>query len=115
MDNYFLFEFGDKGNLQPARDLYINGNSFSFSYFIEKTEIPDSKKLKVKMEGIDYNYFKYMIQVVIQTNTQNGPFSTPPAPIKGNILNIKDSNSVVFGYFKVCEFDEFMLEDIIID
>ena len=35
--------------------------------------------------------------------------------IKGNILNIKDSNSVVFGYFKVCEFDEFMLEDIIID
>ena len=61
------------------------------------------------------NYFKYMIQVVIQTNTQNGPFSTPPAPIKGNILNIKDSNSVVFGYFKVCEFDEFILEDIIID
>lgn len=115
MDNYFLFEFGDKGNLQPARDLYINGNSFSFSYFIEKTEIPNSKKLKVKMEGIDYNYFKYMIQVVIQTNTQNGPFSTPPAPIKGNILNIKDSNSVVFGYFKVCEFDEFILEDIIID
>ena len=43
MDNYFLFEFGDKGNLQPARDLYINGNSFSFSYFIDKTEIPDSK------------------------------------------------------------------------
>ena len=115
MDNYFLFEFGDKGNLQPARDLYINGNSFSFSYFIEKTEIPNSKKLKVKMEGIDYNYFKYMIQVVIQTNTQNGPFSTPPAPIKGNILNIKDSNSVVFGYFKVCEFDEFILENIIID
>ena len=56
-----------------------------------------------------------MIQVVIQTNTQNGPFSTPPAPIKGNILNINDSNSVVFGYFKVCEFDEFILEDIIID
>ena len=67
------------------------------------------------MEGIDYNYFKYMIQVVIQTNTQNGPFSTPPAPIKGNILNIKDSNSVVFGYFKVCEFDEFVIEYIIID
>ena len=41
------------------------------------------------MEGIDYNYFKYMIQVVIQTNTQNGPFSTPPAPIKGNILNMQ--------------------------
>ena len=33
----------------------------------------------------------------------------------GNILNVKDSNSVVFGYFKVCEFDEFVLEDIIID
>ena len=115
IDNYFLFEFGDKGNLQPARDLYINGNSFSFSYFMEKTEIPETNKLRVKMEGIDYNYFKYMLQIVVQTNTQNGPFSTPPAPIKGNIINVYDNNSTVFGYFKVCEFDEFILEDIIID
>ena len=114
-DNYFLFEFGKRGNLQVARDLYINGNSFSFSYFIDEDDIPESKKLKVKMEGINYNYFKYMLQVLIQTNTQNGPFSTPPAPIKGNINNINNSEDTVFGYFKVCEYDEFILEDIIID
>ena len=31
LDNYYLFEYGKKGNLQPARDLYINGNSFTLS------------------------------------------------------------------------------------
>ena len=114
-ENYFLFEFGDKGNLQVARDLYINGNSFTFSYFINKNEIPETKKLKVKMEGVNYNYFKYMLQILIQTNTQNGPFSTPPAPIKGNIINNNNELDNVFGYFKVCEYDEYLLEDIIID
>lgn len=114
-DNYFLFEFGDKGNIQVARDLYINGNSFTFSYFINKNQIPESKKLKVKMEGINYNYFKYMLQILIQTNTQNGPFSTPPASIKGNINNVNNDDDIVFGYFKVCEYDEYVLEEIIID
>ena len=88
LDNYYLFEYGKKGNLQPARDLYINGNSFTFSYFMNKDDIPQNRELSVRMEGIDYDYFKYMIQIVIQTNTQNGPFSTPPAPILGNIVNI---------------------------
>ena len=115
LDNYFLFEFGEKGNLQVARDLYINGNSFTFSYFINKDQIPNSKKLRVKMEGINYYYFKYMLQILIQTNTQNGPFSTPPATIKGNIINQNNNSNDVFGYFKVCEYDEYILEDIIID
>ncbi len=67
------------------------------------------------MEGVNYNYFKYMLQILIQTNTQNGPFSTPPAPIKGNIINNNNELDNVFGYFKVCEYDEYLLEDIIID
>ena len=115
LDNYYLFEYGKKGNLQPARDLYINGNSFTFSYFIDKNNIPQNRELIVRMEGIDYDYFKYMIQIVIQTNTQNGPFSTPPAPILGNIINSKNDDSTVFGYFKVCEYDEFILKNIFIE
>ena len=115
LDNYYLFEYGKKGNLQPARDLYINGNSFTFSYFMNKDDIPQNRELSVRMEGIDYDYFKYMIQIVIQTNTQNGPFSTPPAPILGNIVNINNNESTVFGYFKVCEYDEYVLKNILID
>ena len=54
-----------------------------------------------------------MIQIVIQTNTPNGPFSTPPAPILGNIVN-NNNESTVFGYFKVCEYDEYVLKNILI-
>ena len=56
-----------------------------------------------------------MLQILIQTNTQNGPFSTPPASIKGNINNVNNDDDIVFGYFKVCEYDEYVLEEIIID
>ena len=115
LDNYYLFEYGKKGNLKHERDLYINGNSFTFSYFMNKDDIPQNRELSVRMEGIDYDYFKYMIQIVIQTNTQNGPFSTPPAPILGNIVNINNNESTVFGYFKVCEYDEYVLKNILID
>ena len=40
-DNYYLFEFG-KGNLQPADDIYIEGNNFTFSYFINKNKIQNN-------------------------------------------------------------------------
>ena len=82
---------------------------------MNKDDIPQNRELSVRMEGIDYDYFKYMIQIVIQTNTQNGPFSTPPAPILGNIVNINNNESTVLGYFKVCEYDEYVLKNILID
>jgi hypothetical protein len=112
-ENYYLFEFGE-GNLQPARDLYIDGNEFSFSYFINKKKIKNNQ-LNIKMEGVDFDYFKFMIQIVIQTNTQNGPFSTAPSSIKGNIYCVNNEDLNPFGYFKVCEFDTYALKDINID
>ena len=112
-ENYYLFEFGE-GNLQPARDLYIDGNEFSFSYFINKKKIKNNE-LNIKMEGVDFDYFKFMIQIVIQTNTQNGPFSTAPSSIKGNIYCVNNEDLNPFGYFKVCEFDTYTLKDINID
>ena len=102
----------------------IIGNAFEYSWTSPKSnakqskykdDIPQNRELSVRMEGIDYDYFKYMLQIVIQTNTQNGPFSTPPAPILGNIVNINNNESTVFGYFKVCEYDEYVLKNILID
>ena len=109
-DNYYLFEFG-KGNLQPADDIYIEGNNFTFSYFINKNKIQNNE-LEIKMEGIDFQYFKFIIQVIIQTNTQNGPFAAPPTSIKGNIYCVNNDSLNPFGYFNVSEFDTFTLKDI---
>ena len=109
-DNYYLFEFG-KGNLQPADDIYIDGNEFAFSYFINKNKIINNE-LEIKMEGIDFQYFKFIIQIIIQTNTQNGPFAAPPTSIKGNIFCVNNEKSNPFGYFKVCEYDTFVLKEI---
>ena len=64
------------------------------------------------MEGIDFQYFKFIIQIIIQTNTQNGPFAAPPTSIKGNIYCVNNDSLNPFGYFNVSEFDTFILKDI---
>mgnify|MGYP001161035543 FL=1 len=112
-ENYYLFEYA-KGNLQPVSDEYFDGNTFSFSYFINKNKI-ENNSLDIVLEGIDEEYFKYIIQIVVQTNTQNGPFSAAPSSIKGNIYCVNNSELKPFGYFKVSEYDSFRLENIVID
>ena len=108
-----MFEYA-KGNLQPVSDEYFDGNTFSFSYFINKNKI-EHNSLDIVLEGIDEEYFKYIIQIVVQTNTQNGPFSAAPSSIKGNIYCVNNSELKPFGYFKVSEYDSFRLENIVID
>jgi len=90
-------------------------------YFEDKNQLQDFKNkiennsLDVVLEGIDEEYFKYIIQIVVQTNTQNGPFSAAPSSIKGNIYCVNNSELKPFGYFKVSEYDSFRLENIVID
>jgi hypothetical protein len=35
----------------------------------------------------------------------NGPFSTPPATVRGNIINQTNSNNFALGYFNLSETD----------
>jgi len=109
-ENYYLFEYA-KGNLQPVSDEYFDGNTFSFSYFINKNKIKDNS-LEIVLEGIDEEYFKYIIQIIVQTNTQNGPFSAAPSSIKGNFYCINNPELKPFGYFKASEFDTYSLKNI---
>ena len=113
--NYYLWKFGPKKSGKfdylPALDKYINGNKFTFSFFIDKTEyFQDSDFINIEINGITEDYFNYLNILTSQAGAQNGrPFSTSSSVIKGNVVNNTNLENFPLGYFRVYEFDYFRL------
>ena len=113
--NYYLWKFGPKKSGKydylPALDKYINGNEFTFSFFIDKTEyLQNSDFINIEINGISENYYNYLNILTSQAGAQNGrPFSTSSSIIRGNISNLVSEEKFPLGYFRVYEFDYFRL------
>ena len=109
--NYYLWKFGPKKSGKydylPALDKYINGNEFTFSFFIDKTEyLQNSDFINIEINGISENYYNYLNILTSQAGAQNGrPFSTSSSIIRGNISNLVSEEKFPLGYFRVYEFD----------
>ncbi len=111
INNFYLFDFG-RGDYLVTEDEFYQGQSFSFSYFIEDGE---GRKVDVALLGVDEPFYNYMNQLIVQAGGDQGPFQTPAATVRGNIINItnidninsfdnvEDSNNFALGYFAVCE------------
>jgi len=113
--NYYLWKFGPKKSGKfdylPALDKYINGNKFTFSFFIDKTEyLQNTNYITIEINGITEDYFNYLNILTSQAGAQNGrPFSTSSSVIKGNVINNTNAENFPLGYFRVYEFDYFRL------
>ena len=62
--------------------------------------------MTIKILGIEETYFNY-INLVIEQSEQNGgnPFQTPPAQLRGNIINITNEDNYALGYFNLSQSD----------
>ena len=111
INNFYLFDFG-RGDYLVTEDEFYQGQSFSFSYFIEDGV---GRKVEVALLGVDEPFYNYMNQLIVQAGGDQGPFQTPSATVRGNIINITgidnidsfdnvaDANNFALGYFAVCE------------
>lgn len=111
VDNFYLFDFG-RGDYLVTEDEFYQGQSFSFSYFIEDGA---GRKVDVALLGVNEEFYNYMNQLIVQAGGDQGPFQTPSATVRGNIINVTDidninsfdnvenSNNFALGYFAVCE------------
>ncbi len=116
--NYYLWKFGPKKSGKydylTALDKFINGNEFTFSFFIDKTEyFQNSDYMTIEINGITENYFNYLNILTSQAGAQSGrPFSSANAIIKGNIINQSNPEKFPLGYYRVSEFDYFSLSKL---
>ncbi|MBP2282720.1 hypothetical protein H4V97_001038 [Flavobacterium sp. CG_23.5] len=106
--NYYLYKYvysnQVKSNFYVDQDEFFNGNEF-FS-ISQNDDLKKDDKIEVSHFGISKAYYNYMsVLVSIAGNNGGGPFQSPPATVRGNIINTTDSANYPLGYFTLSEVD----------
>ncbi|MFL9845323.1 DUF4249 domain-containing protein [Flavobacterium rhizosphaerae] len=103
--NYYLTSFIT--HTLPYPDYYLSddeltdGNAIRADYSHDDLVAGDA--LQITVRGISHQFYNYMN--LILSAADSDPFSTPPANIKGNILNIEGNGTPALGYFRLSETD----------
>ena len=108
VNNYYMYKYvySNKvtSNYYVDEDKFFQGNEF-FSVS-DDDELEAGDKVELTHYGISKQYYNYMsILVSIAGSNVGGPFQSPPATVKGNIVNVTDKNNYPLGYFSLCETD----------
>jgi len=87
--DFYLFDL-DFNEYLATEDIFYPGQRFEFSYFYDDTVSP-GMDVTISILGIDFQLYNYMNQVIAQADGSSaGPFQTPSATVRGNIINVTD-------------------------
>ncbi len=104
-DDFYLFDF-DFNLLEVSEDRFYQGEAFNFSYFYE--DMVAGRDITIKILGIDKQYFNYASLLIEQSDQDGGgPFQTPPALLRGNVINTTNPDNYALGYFNLSEANRF--------
>ncbi|MEP7093498.1 MAG: DUF4249 family protein [Flavobacterium sp.] len=106
VNNYYLYKYvysnKVKSNYYVDEDKFFQGNEF-FSVS-DGEDLKTGDEVEVTHYGISKQYYNYMsILISIAGSNIGGPFQSPPATVKGNIINTTDKNNYPLGYFSLSE------------
>lgn len=107
-DNYYLYRYVYstqlKSNYYVDQDTFFQGNEF-FSISRNK-DLKAGDKIEISHFGISKTFYNYMnVLVSIAGNNNGRPFQSPPATVRGNIINTTNFDNYPLGYFSLSEVD----------
>lgn len=93
-----------------TEDRFFENNEMFGLYFSEDLKTGDT--LTFTMNGISQNYYNYLNLLLTQAGNNAGPFSTPTATVRGNIINQTNFDNYALGYFRLSETEvnEYIIE-----
>lgn len=112
-NDFYLFDF-DFDEYLVTEDEFYQGQQFTFSYFYDDGLEP-GMEVEISIIGVDEGLYAYMDQLIQQAGDMQGPFQTPAATVRGNIINATDidnidsfdnvdnPNNFVLGYFGIVQ------------
>lgn len=108
VDNFYLYNYEYSNKITSTYyvddDKFFQGNEF-FS-LSDDDELKPGDKINITHYGISKQYYNYMsILVSIAGSNVGGPFQSPPATVKGNIINTTEKSNYPLGYFSLSETD----------
>lgn len=105
--NYFRWRFYindellDKASdLYFASDRFVEGSSSLFITFYDHL-LQEDDMARVEQMSISKEAYEFMSLLNEQVNNSSSQFSTPPAPIRGNLANLNGTNDDALGFFMV--------------
>jgi len=104
-EDFYLFDFGFS-LYEPLEDEFFEGNDFEFSFLYTDDDEADTDPgdvLTIINDGIDEQFFDYMELLLEQADGGGAIFSSPPATVRGNIVNQANPENFAYGYFRVSE------------
>ncbi|MEO0036934.1 MAG: hypothetical protein RIQ59_145 [Bacteroidota bacterium] len=107
--NNYLIGIKNPSDVAPKyraqKDEFFNGNQM-FGLYSDK-DLKPGDALYFSLEGISLRYLNYMTKLINISASGSGgsPFSTPPATLRGNIVNLTDESNYPLGYFHLSEID----------
>jgi hypothetical protein len=114
--NFYLAKFQRRGDLFPTlfdiRDEFTDGNQIKIIYERIENEDTGEKEFEpgdivdISLIGISSQYYDFIRLLNSQSGNTGNLFSTIPAEIKGNCINITDPDNYAFGYFRLTEVDK---------
>ncbi len=112
-DDFYLFDF-NFGEYLVTEDEFYNGRQFQFSYFYDQT-FKSGAEIEVSILGVDEGFYNYMHLLIEQSGGPQGPFQTPVATVRGNVIditglddsdqfgNVEQPNLFPLGYFAIVQ------------
>ena len=107
-ENYYMFKFKYsnvvKLDYYVDEDRFYNGNTF-FS-LTDNDDLSAGDLVEITHFGISRTYYNYMnVLLSIAGNNGGGPFQSPPATVRGNLVNQTNFDNYALGYFRLSEVD----------
>lgn len=103
--NFYMGEFNTDVIVYPEYELeddeFFNGNEMKNDFSHE--DLKPGDVLEITHRGVSKQFYDYMDLILDATNPDI--FSSPPANIRGNIVNQTNTGSFALGYFRLCESD----------
>jgi hypothetical protein len=86
-------------------DAFFQGNQIFGLYASDRLKVAD--EIQFTLHGISQRYYNYLNILLSVAGTNSGsPFQTPPATVRGNIINQTNFNNFALGFFSVSEIDQ---------
>jgi hypothetical protein len=114
--NFYLAKFLRQGDLLPTlfdiKDEFTDGNQIKIIYERIENEDTGEKEfepgdvIEIDLNGISSQYYDFMRILIEQSGNSGNLFSTIPAEIKGNCINVTEPDHYPYGYFRLTEVDK---------
>jgi hypothetical protein len=107
--NFFLIQFQTPYSVMPEYDViddaFFQGNQIFGLYASDRLKVGD--EIQFTLHGISQRYFNYLNILLSVAGTNSGsPFQTPPATVRGNIINQTNFDNFALGFFSASEIDQ---------